>query len=202
MTLYQIKPFFQSLLRPLVRKLAANGINANQVTLSAAIGSSIVGAMLCWLHHISLLFLLLPIWMLLRMALNAIDGMLAREYAQQSRLGACLNEMCDVISDAILYLPFALVAPFSFSLQIFIIFLALLTEYAGLLGPSIQAHRRYDGPMGKSDRALFFALIGFCIAIFGTLPDWTYWLQIGLVPLLVLTVVNRIKNALREATIT
>jgi len=46
------------------------------------------------------------------MALNAIDGMLAREFGQKSRLGACLNELCDVVSDATLYLPFAFVAPF------------------------------------------------------------------------------------------
>lgn len=44
-----------------------------------------------------LLYLLLPLWMLLRMALNAVDGMLAREFGQQSRLGAYLNELCDVM---------------------------------------------------------------------------------------------------------
>ncbi len=43
------------------------------------------------------------------MAFNAIDGMLAREHNQQSKLGAFLNELTDVVSDAALYLPFALV---------------------------------------------------------------------------------------------
>ena len=46
------------------------------------------------------------------MALNAIDGMLAREYGQKSRLGAYLNELGDVVSDAALYAPFALLAAF------------------------------------------------------------------------------------------
>lgn len=41
------------------------------------------------------------------MALNAIDGMLAREFNQQSTLGAILNEVGDIISDAALYLAFA-----------------------------------------------------------------------------------------------
>ena len=43
------------------------------------------------------------------MALNALDGMLAREFNQKSRLGAVLNELGDVVSDTALYLPIALV---------------------------------------------------------------------------------------------
>ena len=46
------------------------------------------------------------------MAMNAVDGMLAREFGQQSPLGAYLNELADVVSDTALYLPFAFVAPF------------------------------------------------------------------------------------------
>ena len=42
------------------------------------------------------------------MALNAIDGMLAREFNQKSRLGGYLNEITDVVSDAALYLPLLL----------------------------------------------------------------------------------------------
>ena len=47
------------------------------------------------------------------MALNAIDGMLAREFNQKSRLGGYLNEITDVVSDAALYLPFAFIATFN-----------------------------------------------------------------------------------------
>ena len=55
------------------------------------------------------------------MALNAIDGMLAREFNQKSRLGGYLNEITDVVSDAALYLPFAFVAPFN-GIQISVLF--------------------------------------------------------------------------------
>ena len=34
-TIYQLKPAFQNLLRPIVRRLAAAGVTANQVTLAA-----------------------------------------------------------------------------------------------------------------------------------------------------------------------
>ena len=98
MTLYDIKPRFQALLRPLVKRMFAMGITANQVTLAAAIGSVALGATLVS-SQATLLFLAIPIWMFLRMALNAIDGMLAREFGQKSKLGAYLNEVCDVVSD-------------------------------------------------------------------------------------------------------
>src|SRR5206468_692996 len=93
-------------------------------------------------------FLLVPAWMLLRMAMNAIDGMLAREFGQQSRLGAYLNELCDAVSDAALYAPFALLPPFGPGPVGLVVVLAILSEYAGVLGVAAGGTRRYDGPMG------------------------------------------------------
>src|SRR5215510_11800714 len=103
MTLYALKPRFQGLLRPLVARLAAAGVTANQVTVAAAVGSVVVAAIVIWAADRRAVFLLLPLWLLVRMGLNAIDGMLAREHGQKSQLGAYLNEICDVISDAALY---------------------------------------------------------------------------------------------------
>jgi len=113
LSIYALKPKFQSLLRPLTSALARAGITANQVTLAAAIVSIAVGVFIAWRTPERWPFLLIPLWMFLRMAFNAIDGMLAREFGQKSRLGAYLNELTDVISDSFLYLPFALIAPFS-----------------------------------------------------------------------------------------
>ena len=92
MTLYALKPRFQGLLRPLVARLAAAGVTANQVTVAAAVGSIAVAGIVVWYAGCRPIFLLLPLWLGVRMALNAIDGMLAREFGQQSRLGAYLNE--------------------------------------------------------------------------------------------------------------
>src|SRR5688572_15341028 len=105
-TIYELKPRFQQWLRPLARALANAGITANQVTLAAMLVSIVVGAFVAWSAHWLWPFLLLPVWLFLRMAMNAIDGMLAREFGQQSPLGAYLNELSDVVSDAALYLPF------------------------------------------------------------------------------------------------
>jgi CDP-diacylglycerol--glycerol-3-phosphate 3-phosphatidyltransferase len=155
-TIYDLKPRFQGLLRPLARRLAAAGVTANQVTTLAMGVSIVIGAFVWWRAEAVWPFLLLPLWLFVRMALNAIDGMLAREFGQQSALGAYLNELSDVVSDAALYLPFAQLAPFSVTSVGLVILLAALSEMAGALGPMVGAPRRYDGPIGKSDRAFVF----------------------------------------------
>lgn len=199
MTLYALKPRFQGLLRPLVARLAAAGVTANQVTIAAAVGSVAVACGVISTAGHRGVFLLVPAWLALRMALNAIDGMLARECGQKSRLGAYLNELCDVISDAALYAPFAAVAPFGPIGIGLVIFLAVLAEYAGVLGPMVGAARRYDGPLGKSDRALLFGALGLWIGVGGPLPDWLGWLIPLISLLLIVTVFNRVRAGLGEA---
>ena len=198
MSIYDLKPKFQNLLRPLVKRLYNAGITANQVTLTACILSILLGALLTKFADIPVLFFLLPIWMFLRMALNAIDGMLAREFNQKTPLGGYLNEATDVISDAALYLPFAFVAPFGWGIIALVIFLAVMSECLGVLGQVHGSGRRYDGPMGKSDRAFVFGLIGTIYAVFGQLPSWFSWVLYAVALLLVLTCINRVRMGLKS----
>ncbi len=195
MTLYSLKPRFQALLRPGVAALADAGVTANQVTVATCGVSVALGVLLACVPQPSL-FLLLPAWMLGRMALNAVDGMLAREFGQQSRLGGYLNELTDVIADSALFLPFALVAPFAPAWVVGVVLLAILSEYAGALGPMMGGARRYDGPLGKSDRAFVFGALGFWLGIAGSLPAWMAWLMPALCLLLAWTIVNRVRTGL------
>ena len=198
MSIYDLKPKFQNLLRPLVIKLEQRGVTANQVTLTACAISVILGLILTALSGYHWLFILIPIWLFVRMALNAIDGMLAREFNQKSRLGGYLNEITDVVSDAALYLPFAFVHPFD-SLQIgLIIWLSALTEFCGVLGQVQGKTRRYDGPLGKSDRAFLFGVLGLVYVFVPTLPDFLYWLLWVAIILLIVTCVKRVKSGLAE----
>ncbi|NMG31694.1 CDP-alcohol phosphatidyltransferase family protein [Aromatoleum evansii] len=199
-SIYQAKARFQDILRPLVTRLARAGVTANAVTLLAATLSCLLGAALL-LAPTPAYFLLLAPFMLLRMALNAIDGMLAREFGQRSALGAYLNELTDVVSDAALYLPFVAVAPFGWSSVGAVIFLAALSEMAGALASAVGAARRYDGPMGKSDRAAVFGALGLWLGIAGTLPHWAFWLMPLVAFATALNIVNRVRGGLRELTL-
>ena len=197
MTIYALKSRFQVLLRPVVALLVRAGVKANHVTLfacgvSIAIGIALIRAPRVW-------FAIVPVWMFLRMALNAIDGMMAREFAQKSALGGYLNELTDVGSDAVLYLPFAFVPPFDWRSVGAVIFMSALTEMTGVVGVMVGASRRYDGPMGKSDRAFVFSLLAIVVAVTRiTLPSYLNVVMWAIAVLAAITVLNRIRSGLRE----
>jgi len=196
-TVYGLKPAFQRLLRPWVGRLAAAGISANQVTVAAILLSVAHGGWIVLAAGSAAPLLWLPLTLLLRMALNAVDGMLAREHGQQSPLGALLNELGDLVSDVALYLPLATLPGVAPLAVVAALLVALLAEFTGVCAALIGAGRRYDGPMGKSDRALLFGLFGLLYGL-GWAAPWVGTLVAALVALLGLwTVVNRGRAALR-----
>jgi CDP-diacylglycerol--glycerol-3-phosphate 3-phosphatidyltransferase len=199
-SIYDLKPAFQNLLRPLTRSLAGAGVTANQVTVSAIVLSVAVGAMIAWRPQARWPLLLLPGVLLLRMALNALDGMMARELGMQSRLGAVLNELGDVISDAALYLPLSLVPGIRAALLVPIVVLAVISEMTGVVAIQIGASRRYDGPMGKSDRAFVFGALALLLGLGVPAGQWVDWLLAVVLLLLIVTIRNRARGALREGT--
>src|SRR6185436_7614699 len=79
-SIYDLKPKFQGFLRPFCRRLAGAGVTANQVTILAILISIAHGGALAIWPGNRLVLILLPITLFMRMALNAIDGMLAREH--------------------------------------------------------------------------------------------------------------------------
>ena len=198
MTLYDIKPAFQRLLRPACNRLAQAGVTANQVTIAAMLLSIATGAALVLLHEQRWILFLVPAALLVRMALNAIDGMLAREHHMQSGLGGLLNELGDVISDIALYAPFGLIAGVSPVAVNAAVVLAVLSEMTGVVAVQIGASRRYDGPMGKSDRAFTFGLLA---AVLGSGIEPGAWANACLALVAALTaatVLNRARAALAE----
>jgi len=104
--------------------------------------------------------------------------------------------LCDQVSDIALYLPVALVAGVSAHLLVLVVVFALLAEFAGVLASSIGAARRFDGPMGKSDRAFAFGLLGLLVWA-GVAPVWHNALLAVVLLLSLVTVFNRLRQALR-----
>jgi len=197
-SIYDLKPGFQRLLRPICERLATKGVTANQVTLAALGLSLLMGALLALSGGAAWALWLLPVVLFLRMGLNAIDGMLAREHGQASRLGALLNELADLASDAALYLPFALVPGLWSGWIVAVVVLALIAEAAGVLGPMVGAARRYDGPFGKSDRAAVFGLVAALLASGWAAPELANWALPVMAALAVWTAANRVRGALAE----
>ncbi len=104
-----------------------------------------------------------------------------------------------MFSDAALYLPFAFLPHFAPLWVCAAIGLAMASEYAGVLGLMVGATRRYDGPLGKSDRALVFGVLGLAIALGMAPAPWQGWIMPALCLLLALTLINRVRAGLAES---
>jgi CDP-diacylglycerol---glycerol-3-phosphate 3-phosphatidyltransferase len=195
-SIYNLKPRFQNLLRPLTRQLAGAGVSANQVTVAATLLSIIAGALVAIWPDQRWPLLIIPIVLFIRMALNAIDGMLAREHDMKSPLGAILNELGDVISDVALYLPLCLVPGISPTIMVLLVLSAVIGEMTGVVAVQIGSDRRYDGPMGKSDRAFVLGGIALAGGMGLTLSPWVNWLLVVFLALSVVTIYNRARRAL------
>ncbi|HIP50717.1 MAG TPA: CDP-alcohol phosphatidyltransferase family protein [Campylobacterales bacterium] len=191
MTIYDLKPKFQALLRPIVNFLAQKNITPNQVTMFAMLLSIIVGFIIAYTGGAKWILLFVPLFMFLRMALNAIDGLLAKEHDMKTKRGAMFNEMSDVIADVALFLPFAFIVGVNPIYVVLFAVVGVFNEMAGVVAQTLNGERRYDGPMGKSDRVF---VVGFIALLLGLGVESGLWVDVlfGLATLLaVLSTYNR-----------
>ncbi len=198
-SVYKIKPKFQSLLKPLMEFLHKKNLTPNHITLIALLGSILTGI---WVHLDSgkSFLWIVPTYLFTRMALNALDGMMARAFKQQSKLGEVLNELGDVMSDLAIFYPLLIKIGMDKHPHYLILFIVLMiiNEFVGVLGKAMGGERRYEGPMGKSDRALFFGLLCLGLLFFGGLKLWILELIIFVIIAMTISTFFRIKNALKS----
>ena len=196
-SVYKIKPKFQQLLTPVLRRLYKIGVSANQITISSILLSLLIGISFWYASSNKLLFLALPIGLVLRMALNALDGMMARTYNQQTKKGEILNELGDIISDLFIFFPLLFFEQANIYLIVIFICLSIINEFAGLLGKVISGERRYDGPMGKSDRAVIMGLYGILSYFSIEFGEYSFWIFSAINLLLVGSTAIRISKSLK-----
>lgn len=198
-SVYKLKPKFQQLLTPVLLFLNKNKITANQITISSILLSVVIGILFWYADTSKWFFLSLPIGLLVRMALNALDGMMARKFNQTSKLGEVLNEVGDIVSDVIIFFPLLKFQPESLYLIVIFIVLSVINEFAGLIGKIVGKERRYDGPMGKSDRALILGLYGLLLFFGVTITEISNYIFGIIILLLLISTYIRLKKSLNEA---
>jgi CDP-diacylglycerol--glycerol-3-phosphate 3-phosphatidyltransferase len=197
-SVYKIKPKFQQVLTPLLRWLYKIGISANQITIASILLSLLIGIAFWYASSNKLLFLILPTGLIIRMALNALDGMMARTYNQQTKKGEILNELGDVISDLFIFFPLLFFEQANAYLIVTFFCLSIINEFAGLLGKVISGERRYDGPMGKSDRAVILGLYGILSYFSIEFGEYSFWVFSAINLLLIVSTVTRINKTLKK----
>ncbi|MCD8796988.1 CDP-alcohol phosphatidyltransferase family protein [Mammaliicoccus sciuri] len=197
-SIYEIKPKFQQLLMPIVDWMRKIGMTPNQVTILALLLSIVTGIILSIFHENKWIYILMPIVMFVRMALNAIDGVMAKKYQMKSHLGLLLNELGDVISDLFLFIPFVFIAEdYGIGIMLFIS-LSIISEMAGVTVQVIGSSRRYDGPMGKSDRAFIIGFISFLIFVHLNIIPYLHFVFYVCSILILINIYNRITKGLKE----
>lgn len=197
-SVYNLKPKFQQLLMPITRIVHNLGISANKVTVFTMIISVLFGIYPFLFEPKNIYWLLVPLFFFIRMALNAIDGVIAKTYNQITPLGGFLNELGDIVSDSAVILAFINFAPTQYMYLVVFALLAALTEAAGLCAKGISGNRGYKGPMGKSDRAFVLGTLSLLIGL-GYMTEKAFIIVISVLCILsIYTVYNRVQQSLKE----
>ena len=195
-SLHDLKPQFQKLLKPVASALDKQGITPVQLMVISAGISLFAGLLLAAAAPTQYIFVLLPFVLVLRLTLNAVDELLIKVHKKDSKIAFYLGEIGDVFSDIVLYLPFLFIPGVSQILVIFNVFASTFTEFTGVLGLEIGKKRRYEGPMGKIDRAVAFS---FVAVVYGLGLLGVGWVNFFLTIIFLaqgLTVYNRIFKAI------
>jgi CDP-diacylglycerol---glycerol-3-phosphate 3-phosphatidyltransferase len=199
MSLYRLKSIAARGSVPLARGLGRLSVTPNEITILTIVLMLLTGVILVmWAPATPGVWLLLPVMLLIRVLLNLIDGVLARECQLITPLGGLLSVMGDVIADVALYLPLVIVPKVSVTLVVVMICLVLMTEVAGLAALTIGAERNHSGPLGKVDRCLVFGIMGILLGI-SRLSS--YWLNVSLalvILFLLMTIIRRLQTAMAE----
>jgi CDP-diacylglycerol---glycerol-3-phosphate 3-phosphatidyltransferase len=95
-------------------------------------------------------------------------------------------------------LPLAVVPGFDPLPIVLVALLAVLTEMTGVIAVQVGASRRYDGPMGKSDRAFVFGALGLLLGMNLPIVPFVRPVLWFVFALLLFTIINRARGALKE----
>ncbi|MEM6902144.1 MAG: CDP-alcohol phosphatidyltransferase family protein [Pseudomonadota bacterium] len=197
-SLYDIKPAFQRSLQPVLDACLAWRISANALTALALLMSVVAGLML-WLSDGAAWALLcyLPL-LFIRMALNALDGLVARQTGTSSKAGMIFNEVADITSDIAMYVPFIVVSGIDPIGLAAAVITGVLAELAGIQRLKTDGYRAYHGPLGKSDRAFAFGLLAVLTVVGLPMVVMTVYL-VTLSALHLLTIRNRVSRPVGPA---
>jgi len=193
--IYALKPWFVTRLRSLEDILVARRVSPNALTFSAVATSALAGAVLVAGEGAPMLWLaILPLG-IVRLALNALDGSVARRTNRATGLGTALNEIGDRACDLVLFAPLvALCPPW---LVVTALALMTLTSTAGVIAQAVTGRRDTHGPMGKADRVLLLGLAALIAASTGSTGPFVAALVV-VVAGCVITTVSRVARLSKE----
>ena len=200
MGIYSIKPKFQQSLSPIKKFLIKKKIHPTQINIFALIISITGGLALYYAKEYPLLLIYIPIMAFVRTALNALDGMIARETKiKNTKFGEVLNEFTDRISDVVIFLGIAFAPYSSFKISSIAIIIILLNSYLSIVSKAAGGSRQYGGLTGKADRMIYLSVASILVLILNNYEIMNY-LMIILIITTLITMIQRFFSIKKELT--
>lgn len=191
MGIYSIKPKFQKFLSPIKNLFIRYKVHPTTINILSLIISLSGGISLYLSGKYPLLLIYIPFMAFIRTALNALDGLVARELKiKNQKFGEVLNEITDRFSDVVIFLGLAFVAYVNLSLGLITIILILLNSYLSILSKAAGGSRQYGGLVGKADRMFYLSLASILVLIFKDTNIMNY-LLIFLIITTIITFIQR-----------
>ena len=194
-SIYKLKTKFQNLLMPICEKLVKLKVSPNQITITTVLLNIVFAGLIYKFNNYRLIYLTVPVFLFLRMALNALDGMIANKFNQKTKMGVFYNEAGDVVSDTVFFYVFLRVIGINEIHNLLFVFLSILSEYVGVTAMMVDNKRHYEGTMGKSDRAFLISLLAIIYYFIGN--QYFEYILILAIVLLIFTIFNRVRSSVK-----
>lgn len=195
--LYRLKPASQRLVQPVADWLIRHGVPPDAVTWAAVPVAAVGGGALALAGQAPWLLWIVPVAATVRIALNLLDGMVARAAGSTHRLGELWNELADRLADVLFLGGLALHPGVDPVLALGAALAAVLASYAGVAARAAGGRRQYGGVMSKPGRMGTLAVA----APLAFLTGDDLWLTVAgwiILAGAVVTLVQRVLQAARE----
>ncbi len=196
MDLYRSKAAIVGGLDPVVTWLARRRVSPDAITLAAIPVSLVGGGCLLASPGVPVALVAVPVLAGLRLALNLLDGALARRTDRLHPRGELFNEVGDRIADIAFLAPVAFLPGADVATVLVGVLVAVLASYVGIASRAAGGRRLYRGILSKPGRMVLVGV--FAVAAFIAGPE--AWAPFGPVLLAgaTATLVERIVVAVRE----
>ena len=193
-----LTPVLDALLQPRCERLARDGVTPGMVVGAGTLLSVGVGILVAAGGARPWMLLCVPLALLARAAAGRLGAMLHSQYQRGSPLDSLVQDLGALVSEVALFWPLARVEGLEAWLVTLCCLLAVLTEFAGVVGLDLGATRRRDGPLDATLRLWVLALICLLLGV-GIDPGWWTSLGFQVLPFLqVWTIVRRLRGAAHE----
>jgi phosphatidylglycerophosphate synthase len=153
-----IADIFRATARLAVQFCVRYHLHPDAISYASIVAAALCGACFFFAFRQPILLLVAPLFALLRLWFNMLDGMVAIASGKASLRGEILNDLPDRVSDVLIFAAVAHSGFNSVLLGYWSAIFALLTAYVGMFGQAVGVRREFSGVMSKPWRMIVISL--------------------------------------------